>query len=151
MHKNHNALIITLLTIIVILLCYLAFYKLRVSDPAEKTEQNKKTTVSKSKERSVNPPQPASFVIPASVRARYNALANQYANSLGSMISYCEKGTEKLFVASGSSGYTGVEYYYDTVGKPLGSDTFGDVGDEYFIEKRFNLSSYNCRVLLISK
>lgn len=65
--------------------------------------------------------------IPKSVQAKYVELGAMYEKYLGSSLMLCHSDKGKIFVVSGSSGFTGITYYYDLSGKALGSFEFSDM------------------------
>ncbi len=87
--------------------------------------------------------------VPASVLTKYTELEKQYKSSLGAGINYCKKGSEVIYTAYGSGGFTGVTFYYDEEGNELGSSYFTDEynPDNPLPEPPVNLEEYECIVI----
>jgi len=87
--------------------------------------------------------------IPSSVLAKYKELEPQYKQSLGVSINYCTKNTEKIYLVSGSGGYTGVRFFYTKNGNEIGSYSFSDAIDVNNPPPKppVNIQEYDCTII----
>lgn len=65
--------------------------------------------------------------IPENAQVKYVEVGAKYEKSFGSSLMKCHSDKGEIFVVSGSSGYTGITYYFDLTGNTLGSFESSDV------------------------
>jgi hypothetical protein len=145
--KNNPKINTILLVIIIVLLCVGLFMtysnNIRINNieriPANK-EIKYQETVPTSKDIKDQE------VIPASVQAQYQTLKEKYSKSLGATLELCTKGNEKIYVVSGSGGFSGDNYYYDMKGDKIGFEAYDDIGGND-LKNSIEIGSYKCTVL----
>ncbi len=87
--------------------------------------------------------------VPSSVLTKYEEVETVYKRSLGARISSCVKDNEKVFVVSGSGGFTGVGFYFTDGGVELGNSSWTDEIDPNHPPPKppVNIQEYECNTI----
>ncbi len=91
---------------------------------------------------------PSENGIPKPVLDKYEETKIEYTNSLGTQLVTCKKDSDSVYVVSGSGGYSGTSYYYDTLGNFIGKGWYDDTGQG---STPINLAGYDCKQIKDSK
>ena len=97
--------------------------------------------------RQVRKEMPFYTEIPQPVLTKYVEMGEQYNNSLGANLQFCEVGDRNLFVVIGSGGFSGINYYYDANGNLLSSYVWDDMIEPNEPQPPFDIDYSKCRVL----
>ncbi|MBI4155214.1 hypothetical protein HY498_03970 [Candidatus Woesearchaeota archaeon] len=92
---------------------------------------------------------PTTQNIPSSVLTKYEELERSYRKSLGASISFCTKDTEKIYVVSGSGGFTAIVFYYTENGNEISSYEMTDAEEINNPPPKppVNIKEYKCTII----
>ncbi len=65
--------------------------------------------------------------VPERVLVRYNQLEEKYNNSIGAILYWCNKDEEIIYKVTGSGGFSGVDYFFDSDGWLIGTYEWDDM------------------------
>ena len=83
--------------------------------------------------------------IPLAVEQKFEDVISTY--SLGGRLSFCRLGDEGFYLVSGSSGYSGMLYYFSYMGADLGIFGWDDIIEPGEPKPPFDTTKYPCTTI----